>query len=269
MAMSTTKSDVAVHNQPLNCQTGICTNIAQQRKIFNPNIAIWNLEILSVDGSWQTKVQRSPLQITVLSYQTPVGTYWPHQAGDASDKQTKEPQFHKYKHKYKYTNTPRGSYWPHQMPQLIDFHWCGMKHLDTYILLTGWMNPDQPARLGRQLAIWHPVDQQPSDHLHMSLTLSLSLTGIILYPCNALCWIHVLRRHSLSVDNSHLDQAAAPNWPRPRLRNSSQLSLLMQHWTWDYLEVQCYNIGLEITYKSNVTTLNLRLLTPPCRICEL
>ena len=104
MAMSTTKS-VAVHNQPLNCQTGICTNIAQQRKIFNPNIAIWNLEILSVDGSWQTKVQRSPLQITVLSYQTPVGTYWPHQAGDASDKQTKEPQFHKYKHKYTNTNT--------------------------------------------------------------------------------------------------------------------------------------------------------------------
>ena len=104
MAKSTTKS-VAVHNQPLNCQTGIWTNIAQQRKIFNPNIAIWNLEILSVDGSWQTKVQRSPLQITVLSYQTPVGTYWPHQAGDASDKQTKEPQFHKYKHKYTNTNT--------------------------------------------------------------------------------------------------------------------------------------------------------------------
>ena len=163
---------------------------------------------------------------------------------------------HKYKykntntqtqiHKHKYTNTPCGSYWPHQMPQLIDFHWWGMKHLDTYILLTGWMNPDQPARLGRQLAIWHPVDQQPSDH--MSLTLSLSLTGIILYPCNALCWIHVLRRRSLSVDNSHLDQAAAPNWPRPRLRNSSQLSLLMQHWTWDYLQVQCYNIELEITY---------------------
>ena len=171
MAKSTTKS-VAVHNQPLNCQTGICTNIAQQRKLFNPNIAIWNLEILSVDGSWQTKVQRSPLQITVLSYQTPVGTYWPHQAGDASDKQTKEPQFHKYKHKY--TNTPCGSYWPHQMPQLIDFHWWGMKHLDTYILLTGLDEPRPTCPAGEaigNLASCCPTTIWPLTHVSHTFTL--------------------------------------------------------------------------------------------------